>query len=77
MRLDLFLKKCRIIKRRTVAAQMAKSGRIKKDDRALKPGYDVKIDDEIEILFGNRVLRVKVTDSSKQPQYEIINEIQI
>jgi len=77
MRLDLFLKKCRIIKRRTVAAQMAKSGRIKKDSRELKPGYDVKVDDEIEILFGNRVMRIKVTDTTQYPQYEIINEISI
>jgi len=77
MRLDLFLKKCRIIKRRTVASQMAKSGRIKKDGRELKPGYDVKVDDEIEIAFGNRVLRIKVTETNKQPQYEIINEIKL
>jgi len=39
MRLDLFLKKSRIIKRRTIAAEMAKSGRIKKDGGSLKPGH--------------------------------------
>ena len=77
MRLDLFLKKCRIIKRRTVAAQMAKSNRIKKDGRELKPGYDVKVDDELEIVFGNRVLRIKVTDTTNYPKYEIINEIKL
>ncbi|MEA1884140.1 MAG: S4 domain-containing protein [Thermotogota bacterium] len=77
MRLDLFLKKCRIIKRRTVAAQMAKSGRIKKDGRPLKPGYELKVNDEIEIAFGNRVMRIKVTDTSNKPQHEIISEIKL
>ena len=77
MRLDLFLKKCRIIKRRTVAAQMAKSDRIKKDGRPLKPGYELKTTDEIEIAFGNRVMRIKVTDTSNKPQYEIISEIKL
>jgi len=77
MRLDLFLKKCRIIKRRTVAAQMAKSDRIKKDGRPLKPGYELKVNDEIEIAFGNRVMRIKVTDTSNKPQYEIISEIKL
>ncbi|MDN5360306.1 MAG: hypothetical protein PWQ84_1369 [Thermotogaceae bacterium] len=77
MRLDLFLKKCRIIKRRTVAAQMAKSDRIKKDGRPLKPGYELKVNDEIEIAFGNRVMRIRVTDTSNQPQYDIISEIKL
>ncbi|MFP4462116.1 MAG: S4 domain-containing protein [Thermotogota bacterium] len=77
MRLDLFLKKCRIIKRRTIAAQMAKSDRIKKDGRPLKPGYELKVNDEIEIAFGNRVMRIKVTDTSNKPQYEIISEIKL
>lgn len=77
MRLDLFLKKTRIIKRRTVAAQMAKSDRIKKDGRPLKPGHELKVNDEIEIAFGNRVMRIKVTDTSNKPQYDIISEIKL
>ena len=77
MRLDLFLKKTRIIKRRTVAAQMAKSGRIKKESRPLKPGHELKANDEIEIAFGNRVMRIRVTDTSTRPQYEILSEIKL
>jgi ribosomal 50S subunit-recycling heat shock protein len=77
MRLDLFLKKTRIIKRRTIAAEMAKNGRIKKAGRPLKPGYDLGIDDEIEITFGNRVMKVKVIDCSKYPEFEVISEIRL
>lgn len=77
MRLDLFLKKSRIIKRRTIASQMAKNGRIKKGSTAIKPGYDINPEDEIEILFGNRVLRIKVLDTSNNPKYDIINEVRL
>mgnify|MGYP001187422076 FL=1 len=77
MRLDLFLKKSRIIKRRTIAAEMAKSGRIKKDGGSLKPGHEIKVNDEIEIAFGNRVMRIKVTDTTSNPEYEVISEIKL
>jgi ribosomal 50S subunit-recycling heat shock protein len=56
---------------------MAKSDRIKKDGRPLKPGYELKVNDEIEIAFGNRVMRIRVTDTSNQPQYDIISEIKL
>jgi ribosomal 50S subunit-recycling heat shock protein len=77
MRLDLFLKKTRIIKRRTIAAEMAKSGRIKKAGRPLKPGYDLNVGDEIEIAFGNRVLKVRAIDCSKYPEFEVVSEIKL
>ena len=60
MRLDKFLKVSRIIKRRTVANDACSGGRVSLNGRMAKPGADVKIDDVLEIRFGNRVGRYRV-----------------
>lgn len=78
MRLDLFLKTSGIIKRRTVSAEMISQGRVKLAGRTLKNAHEVKLNDEYEIHFGNRLLRIRVTDlSSKPPAYEVITQLQI
>ena len=70
MRLDKFLKVTKVIKRRTVANQAADNGRVKANDKVVKPSYDVKIGDIIEIQFGNsiskfEVLKIPTTQSVK------------
>ena len=60
MRLDKYLKVSRIIKRRTVANDAASRQRVSVNGRVVKPAYDVKSGDVIEIAFGERVLRVEV-----------------
>ena len=60
MRLDKFLKKNSLIRRRVIAQQMIKGGRVKVNKRAAKPSYEVKDGDEIEIFFGNRYLKIRV-----------------
>ncbi|MBQ3077552.1 MAG: RNA-binding S4 domain-containing protein [Clostridia bacterium] len=60
MRLDKYLKVSRIIKRRTVANDAASGQRVSVNGRVVKPAYDVKVGDVIEIAFGERVLKVKV-----------------
>jgi len=77
MRLDKFLKKTRIIKRRTVASDMAKKGRIKKSGKPLKPAYDVSPGDEFEIAFGNRILRIRATNCTHKPDYEVVSEVKL
>ena len=62
MRLDKYLKVSRLIKRRTVANEACDGGRVVVNGRVVKASYDVKVDDIIEITFGNRTLKVKVTD---------------
>ena len=56
MRLDKYLKVSRIIKRRTVANDAASGQRVSVNGRVVKPAYDVKSGDVIEIAFGERVL---------------------
>jgi len=60
MRLDKFLKVTRIIKRRTVANEAADSGRVIINGKVAKPSYDIKINDIIEIKFGDKISKFKV-----------------
>jgi len=60
MRLDKFLKLSRLIKRRTLAKEIAEQGRIKLNGQIAKPATNVAIDDEIEITFGQTIVTVKV-----------------
>lgn len=72
MRLDKFLKTNRIIKRRTVANELAKSGKITKNDKPLKPSYEIKIGDIITISLYNKKIIFKVIENHK---IEILQEI--
>lgn len=60
MRLDKFLKVTKVIKRRTVANQAADNGRVKANEKIVKPSYEVKVGDVIEIQFGNSVSRFEI-----------------
>ena len=60
MRIDKFLKVSRLVKRRTVAKEMADQGRIKVNGRVVKSSYDVKLGDVIEVGYGTRVVKAKV-----------------
>ena len=84
MRLDKYLKVSRIIKRRPVAKEVADKGRIKVNGVLAKSSTDLKINDEIEIRFGHKLLTVKVLemkDSTKKEDalsmYQIISESRI
>lgn len=60
MRLDKFLKVSRVIKRRTVANDAADSGRIAVNGKIVKPSYEVKVGDIVEIKFGDKVSRFQI-----------------
>ena len=62
MRLDKFLKVSRIIKRRTVANDACDAAHVSVNGRTVKASYDVKVGDVIEVTFGQRTLKVKVSD---------------
>ena len=62
MRLDKYLKVSRIIKRRTVANEACDASHISVNGKRAKASYDVKVGDVIEIGFGQKTLRVRVTD---------------
>ena len=60
MRIDKYLKVSRLIKRRTVANEVADAGRILVNGKPAKASYAVKVGDEIEITLGNRPVKVRV-----------------
>lgn len=62
MRIDKYLKVSRLIKRRTVANDACDAEHISVNGRVVKASYDVKVGDIVEIAFGERVLKVRVTD---------------
>lgn len=65
MRLDKYLKVSRIIKRRTVANEACDNQQITVNGRPAKASYDVKVGDIIEIRFGQKTLKVEVTQVSE------------
>ncbi len=81
MRLDKFLKVSRIIKRRSVAKEVADNDRVKVNDRTAKSSTKLEVDDIVAISFGNKLLTIKVLelrDSTKkedaQNMFRIIEE---
>ncbi len=81
MRLDKYLKVSRIIKRRTVAKEVADNGRILINDRIAKSSTKLSVGDIISIYFGNKLVIVRVLElqeSTKKDDaknmFEIIEE---
>lgn len=79
MRLDKFLKVSRIIKRRSVAKEIADKGRILINDRQAKSSSNVVVGDKLTIGFGNKTMVVKITQiiettkkSDAAEMYEIL-----
>ncbi len=62
MRLDKFLKVSRLIKRRTVANEACDNGNVAVNGKVAKASFDLKPGDIIEITFGEKSLKVKVTE---------------
>ena len=62
MRLDKFLKVCRVIKRRTVAKQACEGGRVTINGRTGKAGSEVAAGDVVTVSFGPRFLKFKVLE---------------
>ncbi|AYC30691.1 RNA-binding S4 domain-containing protein [Paenisporosarcina cavernae] len=60
MRLDKFLKVSRLIKRRTLAKQVADQGRVTVNDKTAKASSVVKVGDVLAIRFGQKVVTARV-----------------
>lgn len=70
MRIDKYLKVSRIIKRRTVANDACNAGRVLVNGKTVKASYDVKVDDIIEIQFGQRTVKVQVLNLNETVKKE-------
>ena len=65
MRLDKYLKVTRLIKRRTVANEACDAGKITVNGKIARASYDVRENDIIEIIMGNKPVKVKVLKVSE------------
>lgn len=74
MRLDKFLKVSRVIKRRTLANEAADSGRIAVNGKIVKPSYEVKIGDIVEIKFGDKISKFEILQVPKV-ENKIVGEV--
>ncbi len=62
MRLDKFLKVSRLIKRRTLAKEIADQGRILINGNVAKAATNVLAGDEMKIQFGQKLLTIQIDD---------------
>jgi ribosomal 50S subunit-recycling heat shock protein len=60
VRIDKYLKVSRLAKRRSEAHEALVNGRITRDGRPLKPGYDVKVGDVLELHYSRKFTTVRV-----------------
>ena len=75
MRLDKYLKVSRLIKRRTLANEVADAGRVLVNGKAAKASYTVKEGDVIEITFGNRPVKVRVLSVAEPKGKDVAREL--
>ncbi|OGX79221.1 RNA-binding S4 domain-containing protein [Exiguobacterium sp. SH3S2] len=75
MRLDKFLKVSRLIKRRTLAKEVADQGRIRLNGQVAKASTDVKAGDELQIRFGNKLVTVIIDSIAEHARKEDAKEM--
>ena len=75
MRLDIYLKVSRLIKRRTVANEACDAGRVLVNGKTAKASVKVKPGDVIEIQFGTRTVKVEVLDLQETTKKEEAKEL--
>ena len=62
MRLDKYLKVSRLIKRRTLAKQVADQGRITINGKVVKASSTIKVGDELAIRFGQKIVTARIEE---------------
>ncbi len=68
MRLDLFLKISRLVKRRAVARSLCDAGRVIVNGHESKPGKELRQGDVIEILFNAKRVELEVLSLPLSPK---------
>lgn len=77
MRIDLYLKQSRLIKRRTIAQEACQKGLVLINDKVAKPSQNIKESDEITLNLGLKQIKVVVTSLKvlkDELMYQLISE---
>jgi ribosomal 50S subunit-recycling heat shock protein len=83
LRMDLFLKRSRLVKRRPLAATLCDNGYVHLNGRETTPGKPVKVGDRIEVRYARRKVLVEVIEipgkgaSKKDEYYKVLREEEI
>lgn len=75
MRLDKFLKVSRLIKRRTVAKELADAGRIEINGRVGKSSSNVNVGDKLTIKYGSKITKIKILNINENTRKEESKEM--
>jgi ribosomal 50S subunit-recycling heat shock protein len=67
MRVDIFLKQTRLVKRRSLAKELCDEGAVSLNGHAVRAGRDVGPGDELTLSLRNRRLTVEVVDIPSRP----------
>ena len=74
MRIDLFLKSTRLIKRRSIAKEYCERSLVLINNKAAKPSSEVKEGDKVEIIFGEKkvliLAHVNLVGNKERGDYE-------
>ena len=60
MRLDLFLKKTHLVKRRELARELCEEGMVRVDGTPRKASHEVRVGVELEFPLYNRLIKARV-----------------
>ncbi|MGA1875185.1 MAG: RNA-binding S4 domain-containing protein [bacterium] len=60
MRLDLFLKLTRVIKRRSMAKKYCDHSLVKVNSQSAKAAREIRVGDEITLTFWDRIMTIRV-----------------
>jgi ribosomal 50S subunit-recycling heat shock protein len=60
LRLDQFLKWCRVIPRRSIAKATCDAGHVQINDHVVRAGRELHVDDVVSVLLPRRVLKFRV-----------------
>lgn len=78
MRLDLFLKKSMLIKRRVIAKEIVERGNAQINGKVAKPSSEVKDGDLISLKLGKNLIEVKaiilIKNQKEIPNYDILKK---
>ena len=78
MRIDKFLKVSRLLKRRTIANEACDGGRVKVNGKSVKPSYNVKEGDIVELGFNSGTVKFRINaikETVKKEEAENLYEI--
>ena len=60
MRIDLYLKRCGLMKHRSLAKRACDNGIVRIDGIRAKPSKEVKVGQEVTIRFRDRLLKIEI-----------------